>query len=113
MDSRARSFPTPRRRACYARSTSRSTGSSWRSFRRSTTGPPRACEMGGRSVSGRSGGGVAVVGASLLVIGTAAESWAGAEADSIRYTVTVTDVHRVGLTVTNYGSTGSYYVARS
>lgn len=38
---------------------------------------------------------------------------AGPAADSIRYTVTITDINRVGLTVTNYAFFGNNFVSRS
>jgi hypothetical protein len=70
------------------------------------------------------GGGLAVLSAAsrwagravaVLLISAAVTSplWAGAAADSIRYTTTVTNGNRVGLTVTNYGFFGNNFIGPS
>lgn len=49
----------------------------------------------------------------LLIATAATRASADATADSIRYSVRVTDINRVGLTVTNYGFFGNNFISRS
>jgi hypothetical protein len=49
----------------------------------------------------------------LALLATAAPARAGAAADTIGYTVRVTDINRVGLTVSNYGFFGNNFVSRT
>jgi hypothetical protein len=51
--------------------------------------------------------------AALLSAAGATRASADATADSIRYTVTVTDINRLGLTVTNYAFFGNNFTSRS
>src|SRR5262245_21023794 len=55
----------------------------------------------------------AAVAGALWVGAGAPPAGAGPAADSIRYTVTITDINRVGLTVTNYAFFGNNFVSRS
>lgn len=72
----------------------------------------RAPRVGGRAIGPHLAHAAVAVAVAVAGIGTRA-AWAGPAADSIRYTVTITDINRVGLTVTNYAFFGNNFNSRA
>lgn len=71
--------------------------------------------MAGRARASRAAWVRALAAAAILTHGAAAatRAEAGTAADSIRYSVTITDINRVGLTVSNYAFFGNNFNSRS